>query len=324
MSRSFLYRLSLVLNAILIVTLVLWWRTHNRSAQSATENLPQFAPVAVSTTVVPRYPASYPTTAEESDRRRWLIDQLRAMGVPNPVLARIVEADLDATWTRQTAAAALKCHGDPQTMAALQLEIDLGKDAVMRAALGEAGFKAWDHANLLREINSGKVSLTMAETDAAYDLWKKFQTRSLAIKKAQIQGQMDEADASEAYDQATAELGRQMQDLLGADRYAQARQTDPAASAAGLRQEFAAANPSEDQFQSLLKTQQQWNEQRAALDRQFQATPEDSNYADQLKALEAARDQEYQRVLGTNAFDNLQKQSDTGFALMKKYENLWG
>src|SRR6185436_17638267 len=37
-----------------------------------------------------------------------------------------------------------------------------------------------------------------------------------------------------------------------------------------------------------------------------------------------ARDQEYQRALGTNVFDALQKDQDIGYSRMKKYENIWG
>ena len=37
-----------------------------------------------------------------------------------------------------------------------------------------------------------------------------------------------------------------------------------------------------------------------------------------------ARDQEYQRVLGTDAFNSLQEQQDPGYSQMKKYETLWG
>jgi hypothetical protein len=83
-------------------------------------------------------------------------------------------------------------------------------------------------------------------------------------------------------------------------------------------------NPSDSQFQDLLKAQQQLNDQRAALDQQFQDDPTSPDYADQIQALDEARDQAYQQVLGTNAFDTLQKQQDDGYSKMKKYENTWG
>jgi len=66
------------------------------------------------------------------------------------------------------------------------------------------------------------------------------------------------------------------------------------------------------------------NESRSKLDQQFQDDPTNPAYADQIKALDEARDQEYQRVLGSNAFGTLQKAQDDGYSKMKKYENIWG
>jgi hypothetical protein len=54
--------------------------------------------------------------------------------------------------------------------------------------------------------------------------------------------------------------------------------------------------------------EQQLNEQRSALDKQFQNDPSSADYPAQIKALDEARDREYQRVLGANVFDTLQKE----------------
>ena len=102
------------------------------------------------------------------------------------------------------------------------------------------------------------------------------------------------------------------------------RDMDDGAAAANLRQDLAKVNPSDSQFQDLLKAQQQLNERRSELDKQFQDDPSSTDYAEQIKALDEARDQEYQRVLGTNVFDTFQKEQDLGYAKMKKYENIWG
>jgi len=155
-------------------------------------------------------------------------------------------------------------------------------------------------------------------------LWKKVQQRELELRQLKLKGEIDEAGVAEAFDKSLAEYSQQMKSLLGDERYAKSQQIDGDAAAAGLRQELAKANPSDSQFQSLLQTQQQWNEQRAALDKQFPDGQSSAAYADQLKALNAARDQEYRRVLGDNAFDAMQKSQDPGYAQMKRYETLWG
>jgi hypothetical protein len=317
------HRASLALNVVLAVSALALdlHRTKPTSLADAEIN-----PATSNYTPMARRPKTprFMEDASAADQRRWLIDQLRAMGVPNKILARIVQEDLDAHWTKQAGELTLKCHGDPDTMAALQLEIDISRDADMRAALGEEGFKQWDHENMLREADQGKVQLTASETDATYDLWKKLQHRELELKQAGLKGEMDQADISDAHDKAYLEFTQQMKALLGDERYAKSQQTDADSAAAGLRQDFAKANPSDAQFQQLLQTQQQWNERRAELDKQFQDKQSSAEYEEQIKALDGAREAEYQSVLGTNVFGALQKEQDPGYSKMKKYEEIWG
>jgi len=244
------------------------------------------------------------------------------MGIPNDILARVVMADLDHGWNQRGAELAIKYHGDPDRMAALQLEIDQSKDAEMRAALGEAGFRQWDQENMLREVNQGNIELSPAESGQAYDVWKKLQQRQLDLEQSKVKATMDPADIAEATDRAVSEFNLQLRALLGEDRYAKAQQ--PGDGSAALKQDLAQVNPSDSQFQELLKAQQQWNDQRSALDNQFQNDATSPDYTAQLKTLEDARVQEYQRVLGTNAFDTLQKQQDPGYNQMKKFATLWG
>jgi hypothetical protein len=322
MSSEFRHRVPFILNVILAVTAVALALHRSEPAPAAPVEMTNEAPVETPLVISQPQSPKYPGVASATDRRRWLIDQLRAMGVPNEVLARVVMADLDKGWNKRGAEIAIKFHGDSDKMAALQLEIDRSKDAEMRAALGEDGFRQWDQGNMLREVNQDKIQLTATETDQAYNLWKKVQQRQLDLEQAKVEGTMDSADINEATDKSASDFNQQMKALLGDDRYAKSQQPDDGSAA--LQPDLAQANPSDSQFQELLKAQQQLNDQRAALDKQFQDNPSSPDYAAQLKALNDARDQEYQRVLGTNAFDTLQKQQDPGYNQMKQYETLWG
>ena len=322
MSSEFRHRASLGLNVVLplIAMVLVFYRSEPAGASKVSPQRPDDTPARV------RQPQSphYPSMASASDQRRWLVDQLRAMGVPNRVLARIVLADLDWAWNKRGGEVSLKSRGDPDTMAAFKLENAKSLDGEMRAALGEAGFREWDQGNMLREANQGKIALSAAETSASYDLWKKLQQRELELKEAKLKGEMDDAEAGDAYDKASSEYNQQMKALLGDERYAKLQQTDDGTGATSLKQDLAKANPSDSQFQDLLKAQQQWNESRSKLDQQFQNDPTSAAYADQLKALNDARDQTYQQVLGADAFNTLQKDQDPGYSQMKKYESLWG
>lgn len=323
MSRKF--QASLVLNVVLAAAVVL---VLHKSQPAPVPLDGQVTPeqTATETDVVAIQPKSsrYTDIAAPSDRRRWLVDQLRAAGVPNNVLARVVQSDLEEDWQKRFEESAEKGRGDADSMAALQLEHDRGVDADMRAALGEEGYRQWDQANMLREANTGRFELATDETNAIYDLKKKLQQRQWEIAKAKLDGEMDDADANEATDKAYSEFHDQMKSLLGDERYAKSQGMDEGAAATNLMHDLAKVNPNDSQFQDLLKAEADLNRKRAELDKKYQDDPSSPAYADQIKALEASRDQEYQRVLGTNVFDTLQKDQDIGYSKMKKCESIWG
>lgn len=324
MSRTF--QASLVLNVVLCGTLIV--TVLHKSQPTLTPSTSQAAPeqATIETPVLASQPKlpQYADIAGPADRRRWLVDQLRAAGVPNNVVARVVQSDLEEQWQKRFEESAEKGEGDADSMAALQLEQDRGKDANMRAALGEEGYRQWDQANMLREADMGKLDLTTDETNAIYDLKKKLQQRQWDIAQAKLNGAMDDADANDASDKAYSEFSQQMKALLGDERYAKSQGMDESTAATNLMHDLAKVNPSDSQFQDLLKAEQDLNKKRAELEKKYQNDPSSPAYADQIKALEAARDQEYQRVLGTNVFDSFQKEQDIGYSKMKKCESIWG
>ena len=316
--------MSVVLNVVLIVTLALISGASKRGRTApGREVRPEkiTEPSAASETPVlsqPKLP-QYTDAASASDRRQW-VDQLRAAGVPNKILAQVVLADFEQRWDKRVEA----CRTDPDKVAALRVEHERDQEAEMRAALGEEGFRRWDQENMLREANTGKVPLTDSEANAIYDLKKKLQQRRWELDEARLNGEMDDAEINDATDQAYSEFNQQMKALLGDERYAKSQGTDDGNIADNLRQDLAGVNPTDSQFADILKSQQQLDERRAQLDKQFQDNPTSPDYAAQIKALDEARDGEYQRVLGTNVFDALQKEQDVGYSKMKRYENIWG
>lgn len=317
MSSAFRHRASLILNAVLAVTAVVL-------------ALPRSEPVPVAAIAAARLkaPASnqdpqlpqYPETAAPDDQRRWLVNQLRAMGVPNHTLARIVLESIDKEWNRRS----VKVMWNDDALDAVQLEKDMSVDTQMRAALGAESFKQWDRENILRETLMAKVELTGSEADAIYGLKKKRQQQELAWRQALLKGEIDQSDLDAAYAKTHSEFDGQIKALLGAERYAKSQGSDDAAAAASLRQDLAVANPSDSQFKQVFNVQKQWDELRSALDKQFQDDPENSAYAEKTQALNEAREQEYRRVLGDSAFDALQKGQDGGYTKMEKYKTIWG
>ncbi|SRR5579862_1774581 len=326
MSSEFCHRASLVLNVVLTATVAMlavqklghaFVPSDEVSSVLATNGV---APgkVTSETRVFTREPQllQYAEIASASDRRRWMIDRLRAMGVPNDALALVARVDFEVQWESRFKA----CQGDRDKLAAVQLEMDVNKDAEMRAALGEAGFKQWDQKSMLWEAMSAEVEVTASETDAIYALKKKLQQRRLELEQASVNGTMDGAEINNEQDKAYFEYNQQLKAVLGEDRYAKSQQLDGAFAAGNLRYTLtkAGVNPDDSQFQELFKAEQELNKSQLKLD------PSSENYAAQVKALGDARDQQYRQTLGAEAFDTLQKEQDPGYCQMKKYGTLWG
>jgi hypothetical protein len=115
-----------------------------------------------------------------------------------------------------------------------------------------------------------------------------------------------------------------MRTLLGDERYAKSQQVDEAFLADNFRHQLAKANPTEAQFRELFKVESDWNRARMEVEQQFQNDTFSPAYLEKLKALDAARDEEFRRVLGADAFTLLQKNQDPAYVQMKKFERLWG
>jgi hypothetical protein len=323
MRREFRHQASLALNLLLIATVLgLIRQKSGRVPAPPAPEVTSGAMMNEAPVTIEQKAPSDTTRAPAVDRRHTLVDQLRAAGVPDSVAARVVLAELEENWEHRAAEVALQSHGDPDAMAALHLEQEKDEETQMRAALGETGFKLWDQERLLREANIGKVPLTPSEADAIYDAKKKLQQHQRDLAQARLDGEMDDAEINDASDKAFSEFNQQMKTLLGDERYAQSQGVSD--DAANLRQDLAKVNPSDSQFQELLKAQQELDARRSELGKQFQDNASSPDYVAQLKALDDARQQEYQRVLGTNVFDALQKEQNIGYSKMKKYENIWG
>ena len=321
MTREFRYKASVLLNvalALAAVPLVLSKADKGRRAPVPSS----FATTARSAGAPPAAPAPEAVTAfaSPSERLRSVIDRLRALGVPNEVLARIALTDFESQWDERFEA----CQGDMARTAALQLEKDRAKDSAMAAALGEEGFRLWDQNYMLWEALSTPVAVSPEESDAIYALKKKLQLRNRELEQARLDGTMDEASINAACDLAYSEHFRQLNLILGDERYAVSQQLDDAFAADILRHRLAGANPSDAQFRELFKLERDWNKVRMELDHRFQNQPLSAEYQARSRALEQTRDQEYQRVLGADVYAAFQKAQDPAYGQMKKFETLWG
>ena len=315
-------RVSFALNFLLaLVVAVLVARAFRNSAAHPVQARAVPKAKAVTTQPVERVEnMRYDLAAEPTDPCRSIIEQLRAMGVPNDVMALVARVDCDVAWERRFA----ECRGDMNKLAAVQLKMNMSRDAEMRAALGDEGYKQWDTKYKLWEAMSTEVPVTPAEAERIYSLKKKLQQSQFTVEQARLDGKMDDASISEAYDRTYADFYQQLKDVLGDERYAKSQQLDADFVAGNLKYTLASVNPSDEQFQQLFKIEEASKQSRLELDHQFENDRTSPDYLAKVKALDEAHDLEYQRVLGENAFATLQKSQDPTYNDMKKYENLWG
>jgi hypothetical protein len=326
MNGKVLFKVSLALNVVLVATLAVLLLGQNRT---------QPVPVAVPTTASnetarvasqPR-PRPYSTLIADSDWRQW-VDQLRATGIPLPVMARLAEEHFNDLWQRrQNQAQAAFMRGDIDTdgLAALNVERAFEEERTMRAVLGDEDFRKWDKENILRSLNLTGIQLTDAETDALYELEKKTRQRFNELSLARLKGEMTLAEYEEQQAKTQADHDQELKALLGDQRYAIMHGPDEVSS--DLKHALSAGGIATEDvpFEAMLATQRQWVERRHEMEFKInEAKSQISNCEEELKRMDEAREQDFQRVLGTNVFDALERGQDARYQEMKRHADKWG
>jgi hypothetical protein len=288
--------------------------------------IPSVAPNETLPVVSAPKPRPYAAVIGESDWRHW-VDTLREAGVPTRVLARLVREGFDDQWqTRQADAQAAYMRGDMDVdgLGALSIEHDFEQEKAIRTALGEEDFRKWNLTNVLQSLNLRDIQLTPAETDALYDLQKKHLDRGNELLAAKLKGQIDYATMEEQQARAEADYNAKLKALLGEQRYGALQGSDEGAGE--LQRSLTEAKlPADVPFESLLGLQNQWTERRSEMAGQVnEAKSQISNWEQEIKRIDDQRDQEFQRVLGTNAFDTLTAAQDSRYKEMKRYADNWG
>lgn len=322
--------MSLTLNVVLVGVFLF-----APERESATRDLPPAAPP--SSLRQPRVisePEQIPTSAKATPSRTvtapvWQqsLPQLRDAGVPHDVLAGLVIADFEIRWQKQLREFEHRYQAgavDDDERARFEARREDEQEQALRAALGDDGFRQWDKDFSLRDLDLVKLQLSSSETDALYQLRKDRALKDRMLAEALRNGAIDEASYNEQQAAAQQEYDQQFKLLLGDERYEDLQNLEEGMEGA-LRQKVKDLNPVHDsQLEVMVEAERKWNQQRAELDRRAKETPDQHKaYEEQAQALDAARDQEYKRVLDTNDFDQLQRSQDSRYQLLKRHANTW-
>jgi hypothetical protein len=307
--------LSLFLNAALLIAIVV---AVGRARHPAPGEVGGVAPPEV---------AGARTTIEFSRTAApgW-VQPLRNAGVRNPVLARIVMADFEERWElrrrelqRQLAAGDV----DGDALARFEQQHDAEEESELRAVLGDDGFRQWDKTRLLRDFDVSGILLSAQESDSVYDLKRDFARRQHELIESRGNGELDEDDFNDRRAELQGLYDQQLKSALGEDRYAMLHDSVGDAQAV-LRRSLKGINANDTQVAAILDAEHQWTDRRAEFERSLKdhpLTPEE--YDVQSRTLDAARDEQYQRLLGADGFHQFQKNQDSRYQLMRRYASAW-
>jgi len=311
--------LSVLLNAALLGVLATKRHLQPAPPIQKPERPPQTAAPAVAPVTIKAGPSMATTLPTD-----W-VSRLRAAGVPEKLVASIAAADYENRWQKKLESMKKRFAAGEigeDEFSRFLAEHDTGEESELRGTLGDAGFHRWDREKVLRDFDLDSLKLSDSDSDALYQLQKKFNQQRHDLQIANLNGDVDEATLEQQSESKQDDYEKQLKTLLGDAKYASLQPGD--STVGNLRRSLAKVNASDEQVDGMLKAQQQWQDARAKVEaalKDGKITAQD--YDQQTKTIDAARDQLYQQTLGPDAFADLQKNQDTRYQTMQRYAGAW-
>ena len=315
MNSKLLLGFSVALNVVTVFALISAHRSQNAHPAAST------APAAVATSTSADFPPlQRPPKPSNTSTVGW-VQALRDAHLTEKVIADVASANFEDRWHGSALENQRKFDRgeiDQQTLTGFDLEHDEEKEKEMRAALGDEGFRHWDQARELADLDRAGVQLSAGENDQLYDLRKDLDAKRLALDKARHDGTLTDEQAASQSEALFAQYNQALLKFLGDARYAQ-MQNGGDTGISSLKQNLRDITTDDSQLSGMETAQQTWNSQRNNLDIKLQKgdiTAED--YQQQMDALNAQRDQQYQQVLGTNGFAQFQRDQNEQYQTLKR------
>jgi hypothetical protein len=265
------------------------------------------------------------TAPNAAEWPRWL-DQLKRAGVSQKVIAGLVVSDFEARWERRVRdlqERSEKGELDADALGREHAKHDEELENELRVALDEDGFRAWDRENTLRDLPLDRLGLEPAARDTLYALRKNLLLERRQLEEAHRAGTLDDQDLEQRSSKLQTEYQRKLQEVLGDEGYSALNSPGDGATVE-LKREFKGVPLVDAQFDALLDVRHATDALRSDLERQSEANPSrTAEFEARSEALEAFRNQEYQRVLGPEAFAQFQRDNDQRYQTMKRYASTW-
>jgi hypothetical protein len=272
----------------------------------------------------------FQSNAAESKLTPSAIAELERMGISRDILTKVFLEDFSRRWDKRVLALQKKFAPKlvpDREMRELARESDVEQAREMKESFGEEGYRAWDKDQTLRTLNRARqpgddLPMTADESEQAYQLQKDFDEKSKDLQMAMEDGVADKADAGALQAQAQEALDGNLKKLLGDQRFSELRgNTDPTTE---VYQAFGALNPTSDQASAAAQAEADYRARTTALAAQQNQNPADvTNVTAELQAINQAREDNLRQIFGSDAYDNMLKQSDATYQTLQQYAGVW-
>jgi hypothetical protein len=323
------YRLSLLANIVLgaIVAVMLWRSQLAPSTPAVAPTLPAVArPIAPTPAAAAPEPQPAATPAQPTSA----LAQFEQLGVSRDTVVNVLVEDINRR--SQQRIVELQKKYAPKSVPEAELRAVARQSTVeqreeLKAALGEEGYLAWDKEQALHALNRARppgdeIAMTPAEAEQAYRLQKAFDEEYQGLQEAMEDGFADRADASQLQAQAQQTLDRELEKLLGAQRFNELRGKSD--STTEVYRRYGDLNPTPDQAKAVAQVEAERRAREAALAQRLNENPGSAgNVAAELKALSDAQDENLRRIFGAEAYDAMKRQNDPTYKTLRQYADAW-
>jgi len=327
---SFGFRLSIGTNIVLMgIVAVLQWRVQP-TAPSRLAVPARPATVQSETPRADATPQEMPAKSAGIQLTSAVIAQLEQKGISRGILVNVLLEDLNRRSTKRLLE--LQRKYAPRLVPDRDM-IELSRLSVaeqtheLKEAFGEGGYRAWDKEQTLHALNRARVPgddlpMTAEETEQACRLQKEFDEKNRELQMAMEDGVADKSDAGTLQAQAQQALDRDLEKLLGSQRFSELRgNVDPTAE---VFRKYGDLNPTSDQAKAVVRAEGDYRASEEALTKRQNVSPADAvNVVAELKAINDAREENLRGIFGAGAYDQMKQQNDPTYKTLQQYAGTW-
>jgi len=327
---SFTFRLSIGLNIVLLgIVAVLLWRAHS-AARSHVDLSVRLAFARAATSTLDTEAKEPQSKSADAKINQAAISQLEQLGIPHETLINALLESFNRRSTQQVVALQKKYAPKlvpEREMIELSRQCDIDQTRELKEALGEEGYRAWDKEQTLHALNRARVPgdelpMSAEEAEQAYRLQKDFDQKARELQMAMEDGIADKADAGTLQAQAQQALDRDLEKLLGKQRFEELRSNT--APTTEVYRTFGDLNPTPDQANAVLHAEKDYSARQAALTKRLTENPADAvRIAAELKAMSDAQDDNLRQIFGAEAYDRYKVEHDRTYQTLKQYADAW-